>query len=536
MHDGRAWTRVDGMPMSEAVIQSRVRELSSAAQDHAVARRFDQATACFEQALALLPGDPDLLLQLSYMQSLAGHYRLAHRYALEASGKQEQRPEVVKELLARLRTFNEMPAMSACIERLLPMSRISIPLLITIAAQLTYAGQPEQAIAFLDEARRGDSDYPPTLLSRAHVLMFLGRFAEAGEDLARVLKRAPQLAQGYWLQSQVRRQSASENHIDRIIAQLQAPKRTEQDLALLGFALHKELDDLGRHDEAWEALRKGCASKRSSLRYDPAQAMRMFEGLRQFVPRTAAMRDAGTASATPVFIVGMHRSGTTLLEQLLDGHSDVAGLGELYDFTSAMRYATDHHCAGVMDARIPERAADVDFGEVGRRYLDGVAWRLKGEGFFIDKLPSNFLNAAFICEALPQAKILHMVRDPMETCFSNLRELFSDANPHSYDQLELADYFNEYRRLMAHWHERYPGRILDIDYARLTHDPESEARRACGFIGIKYEPGMLQLQSRTRGIVTASAVQVRGRIEARETPKWRAYEKHLQPLRQRLGG
>lgn len=525
------------MPMSEAGIQSRVRDLSSAAQDHAVARRFDKATACFEQALALLPGDPDLLLQLSYMQSLAGHYRLAHRYALEASGKQEQRPEVVKELLARLRTFNEMPAMSACIERLLPMSRISIPLLITIAAQLTYVGQPEKAIAFLDEARRGDPDYPPTLLSRAHVLMFLGRFAEAGEDLARVLKRAPQLAQGYWLQSQVRRQSASENHIDRIIAQLQAPKRTEQDLALLGFALHKELDDLGRHDEAWEALRKGGASKRSSLRYAAAQTGRMFEGLRQFAPRTRTVvtRDARVASATPVFIVGMHRSGTTLLEQLLDGHSDVAGLGELYDFTSAMRYATDHHCAGVMDARIPERAADVDFGEVGRRYLDGVAWRLKGEGFFIDKLPSNFLNAAFICEALPQAKILHMVRDPMETCFSNLRELFSDANPHSYDQLELADYFNEYRRLVAHWHERYPGRILDVDYARLTHDPESETRRACGFIGIEYEPGMLQLQSRTRGIVTASAVQVRGRIEARETPKWRAYEKYLQPLRQRLG-
>lgn len=537
MHENDARARIGGMPVSDTGIQARVRDLSSAAQDHAVARRFDEAAACFEQALALLPGDPDLLLQLSYMHSLAGHYRLAHRYALEASGKQAQRPEVVKELLARLRTFNEIPAMSACIERLLPMSRISIPLLINIAAQLTYAGQPEKAIAFLDEARRGDPEYPPTLLSRAHVLMFLGRFTEAGEDLARVLKRAPQLAQGYWLQSQVRRQSASGNHIDPIIAQLQMPQRPEQDLALLGFALHKELDDLGRHDEAWQALQKGCASKRSSLRYDATHTKRMFEGLRRFAPRTAVTRNAEAVfPATPVFIVGMHRSGTTLLEQLLDGHSNVAGLGELYDFTSAMRYATDHHCAGVMDARIPERAVDVDFGEVGKRYLDGVAWRLKGEEFFIDKLPSNFLNTGFICEALPQAKVLHMVRDPMETCFSNLRELFSDANPYSYDQLELADFFNEYRELMAHWHARYPGRILDVDYARLTRDPEKEIRRVCDFIGTAFEPDMLQLQSRTRGIVTASAVQVRGHIEVRETPKWRAYEKHLQPLRQRLGG
>jgi tetratricopeptide (TPR) repeat protein len=536
MHENVAWVRISGMPMSDTGIPARVRELSSAAQDHAVERRFDQAVGCFEQALALLPDDPDLLLQLSYMHSLAGHYRLAHRYALEASGKQAKTPEVVKELLARLRTFNEMPAMSACIERLLPMSRISIPLLINIAAQLTYAGQPEKAIAFLDEARRGDPDYPPTLLSRAHVLMFLGRFAEAGEDLERALKRAPQLAQGYWLQSQVRKQSAGGNHVERIIVQMQVPQRSQQDLALLGFALHKELDDLGRHDEAWRALQQGSASKRSSLRYDAAQTRRMFEGLHRFTPRAAATRNSEAVSATPVFIVGMHRSGTTLLEQLLDGHSDVAGLGELYDFTSAMRYATDHHCSGVMDARIPERAADADFGEIGKRYLDGLAWRLRGKGYFIDKLPSNFLSTAFICEALPQAKVLHMVRDPMETCFSNLRELFSDANPYSYDQLELADFFNEYRRLMAHWHARYPGRILDVDYARLTGDPGNEIRRVCDFIGIAFEPGMLQLQSRTRGIVTASAVQVRGRIEVRETPKWLAYEKHLQLLLQRLGG
>ena len=150
--------------------------------------------------------------------------------------------------------------MSAYIRRLLPMSRIPIPMLITIAAQLTYAGLPGEAIAFLDEARRGDPDYPPTLLSRAHVLMFLGRFEEAGQDLARVLKRAPHLAQGYWLQSQVRRQLADDNHVNQIRTQLQAPQRSPQDQALLAFALHKELDDLGRHDEAWDAVRQGCAS------------------------------------------------------------------------------------------------------------------------------------------------------------------------------------------------------------------------------------------------------------------------------------
>ena len=522
--------------MATEAMPARVAALKTRAQARAVAKDFAGATACYLEALGLSPGDPDILLQLSYMASLAGRYRSARDYALQASTIETAHGEVLKELLARLRTFNEIPAMLACIERMLPMSRIPIPSLLAIAAQLTYAGLPQKAIAFLDEARRADPDYPPTLLSRAHVLMFLGRFSEAGDDVSRSLARAPQIAQAYWLQAQVRRQTAGENHLAQIRAQLQLPQRTAQDRALLAFALHKELDDLGRYDEAWRALQEGCASKRSSLRYDPSRSSGMFERLLRFGGRAPHVRPPSSdVDAVPVFIVGMHRSGTTLLEQLLDGHSDVRGLGELYDFTSAMRHATDHHCAGVIDPEIVERGSAVDFGAVGERYLQGIAWRLSGERHFTDKLPSNFLNAGFICEALPQAKILHMVRDPMETCFSNLRELFSDANPYSYDQLELADFHVHYRTLMAHWHARYPGRILDVDYAQLTREPEQAMRRVCDFVGIPFEPRMLGMQSRTRGVVTASAVQVRDRIHVQEVPKWRAYAPYLAPLRERLG-
>lgn len=312
--------------------------------------------------------------------------------------------------------------------------------------------------------------------------------------------------------------------------------RSAEEPALLAFALHKELDDLGRYPEAWRALQQGCASKRSTLRYDAGATSRLFAALHGWPDAAGDSAPASEAGgAVPVFVVGMHRSGTTLLEQLLDGHRDVRGLGELYDFTSAMRHATDHHCPGVIDPRIVERAAQADFAAVGKRYLDGIAWRLDGERFFIDKLPSNFLNVGFICRALPDAKILHMVRDPMETCFSNLRELFSSANPYSYDPLELADYFLEYQRLMRHWHTRYPDRILDVDYAQLTNDPEAQLRRVAAFCGFDFEPAMLDLQSRQRGIVTASAVQVRGGIRAQDIPKWHAYAPYLQPLLDRLG-
>jgi len=208
----------------------------------------------------------------------------------------------------------------------------------------------------------------------------------------------------------------------------------------------------------------------------------------------------------------------------------VQGVGELYDFTSQMRWATDHHCKGVIDRRIVERAAGVDFGEVGAGYLRGMEWRLGKERCFTDKLPSNFLNLGFICRALPHAKILHMVRDPVETCFSNLRELFSEANPYSYDMLELADFHHQYERLMAHWRAAYPGRILDVDYRALTRDTENAVRRVAAFCGLAFTPDMLEIGKRERGVATASAVQVREGVVSREVPKWAPYEAHLRPM------
>jgi hypothetical protein len=306
-------------------------------------------------------------------------------------------------------------------------------------------------------------------------------------------------------------------------------------MALLYFALHKELDDLERHEEAWQALSSGAHCKRSTLSYEKSVTDRLFHALHAFEPSAAAHAQADTgALPTPIFIVGMHRSGTTLLEQLLAGHSEVKGIGELYDFTSAMRHATDHHCRGVIDETLVMRARDVDLGAAGRRYLEGVAWRVAGFRCFTDKLPSNFLNVGFIAHGLPQAKILHMVRDPMETCFSNLRELFSEANPYSYDLVELADYYHQYRRLMQHWHARFPGRILDVDYARLTTEPEAEVRRVAEFCGLEFTPAMLDMGSRDRGVVTASAVQVRAGIQTRERPKWAPYEPWLAGLRELL--
>lgn len=507
-----------------------------AAQQQFLRKDWPAARRTLQAIVATEPAHAAALLQLSYVESHLGHYRAARACALRARQAGVRHPQLVVDLLARLRTFNEAELLFATLQALPPPSQLSIALLLSIAAQLSYLNLQEQALPYLAQARNADPDYPPMLLASAQVLIYLGRFQEAEADLQRCLARAPELAPVYWQLARLRRQTTDANHVD-IIRDLLAKAGGDQErTALLAYALHKELDDLGDHEGAWRALEQACRAKRSLVQYDVAANKRLFDALHA-LPGHA---DGATPSVTvegrvPIFIVGMHRSGTTLLEQLLDGHGQVRGVGELYDFTSQMRYATDHHCRGVIDETIVARAGAVDWGSVGQGYLGKMEWRLGAERCFTDKLPSNFLNAGFICRALPGAKILHMVRDPVETCFSNLRELFSDANPYSYDPLELADYHRQYRSLMARWHEAWPGRILDVEYSALTRDPEPTMRRVAEFCGLDYEPAMLDIEGRERSVATASAVQVRQGIVARDKPKWAPYAGYLQPMIDALG-
>lgn len=469
------------------------------------------------------------LVETSYAESLAGRYRNARTAALMAYTLRPAAVDTRQQLAARLRTINEAGLLQELIRGSGPLDRIPIPLLLTYAAQLSYLNMQEAALPYLDEARRADPRYPPTLLSRGQVLTYLGRIDEAAAEFERCIAIAPEIGQAHWFLAHVRKATTGSNHVARLRAQLARPGLPVQEVASLAFALHKELDDLGEYDAAWQALEQACKAKRAGLRYDAADSARLIDALVEMPTGETALPPSGSRS-TPVFIVGMHRSGTTLLEQLLDGSQEVRGVGELYDFTSAMRYATDHHCRGVIDADIVRRSTGIDLGAVGRRYLDGMAWRLGGERFFTDKLPSNFLNIGFICQALPGARILHMARDPMETCFSNLRELFSDANPYSYDQRELAGFFVQYRRLMAHWHARFPDRIFDVEYAELTRAPEATMRRVAAFCGLDYVPAMSDPRNSGRAVATASAVQVRQGVVRQETPKWVAYARHLRPL------
>ena len=521
------------------MMATRVKDHYQKALGHFNARQWVHALAELESADAIQPGIPRVSVLRSYVESYLGHYRAAGEAALAAAAGKPDGMETVGDVFARLRTFNQGARLVGYIQQLGGAANLPIPNLLQAAAQLSYLNLQEEALELLREADRADPEYPPTQMSMAQVLVYLGQGELAVDRLRRVQKRAPEISDTYWLLAQLgRKLRQGANDVRDTLRQRQRLGLQARDRIHLDFALHRMLDDEGRFNEAFTHLQDACKAKRGTLPVASISQQPVLDALHSArLPRMLERNvPLPIGQPTPIFIIGMHRSGTTLLEQMLDGHSHVHGAGELYDFTSAMRYQTDHHCQGVIDQTIVERASSdgFDFKAVGDRYLQGLAWRLKDKPFFTDKLPSNFLNAGFICQALPQAKLLHMVRDPVEVCFSNLRELFSNANPYSYDQIELADFYLQYHQLMAHWREAYPGRILDIRYDRMVRDPETVIREVCDFCGLDFMPEMLAIGNRKRGVSTASAVQVREGIQVREVPKWKPYEAYLQPMIQRL--
>ncbi len=509
--------------MTQAQLQARI--------DAAMQRKdWPSAAVALREFTMIVPHSTRAWIELSYVESFQGHYRAAAEAIAAARHLPDQTTSDASDLLARLRTFNDGCGVRELSRALLQAPNPDAGLLSACAMQLSNLNDHAFALECARKAVTVDATGIGARLVRGQMLAQHGDMEHAAADFNWCLARVPGLAPAWWALSRLHRQTMDSNHVPSLRRVLATPGLGPADVAYAAFALHKELDDLGDSEGAWSALEQACMAKRSTLKNSVEDSRRLVDALVASPVAAATASPAIPSGRTPVFIVGMHRSGTTLLEQLLDAHPQVHALGEMYDFTSAMRHATDHHCPGVIDPVIVERAGGLDFAEVGQHYLDGMAWRLGQESHFSDKLPSNFLNLGFICQALPQARILHMVRDPVETCFSNLRELFSAANAYSYDQAELADYFIQYRRLMAHWHAAYPGRILDVDYARLTETPAAVMRDVAAFCGLEYVAAMSDTRSSTRAVATASAMQVREGVVHRQRPKWASYARQLQPL------
>lgn len=403
------------------------------------------------------------------------------------------------------------------------------------AASFRYKlAEHAEALALLDRAKTLGADGAEFRFSRGMQLVFNGRMKEAEAELDACLRIPSAPARATLELARLRKQTPQRNHLDDLARRTKSVADGSEEHAAIEFARYKELEDLGRFDEAWDALAHANAMMYARHSHDPAVSRRLFENLiAATTPEFLTPANVVHEGPQPIFIIGMPRSGTTVVDRLLGNHPDVTLAGELDDFALQLRWAANHQ--STLDDIVLERLPRIDYAELGRRYLDQTQWRAHGKPFFTDKLPRNWMVAGLIAKALPQARIVHLVRDPMAVCFSNFRVMFADAFAHIYDLDALASHYLQYRRVLEHWHAAMPGRILDVVYSDLVQRPEATMRRVVDFCGLDWDPACVDLMRNESAVATLSTAQVREPIHARALEEWRHYEKQLAPLKRALG-
>jgi len=390
-------------------------------------------------------------------------------------------------------------------------------------------------------------DQPRAWMSYGHVLRTVGRQAESVTAYRRCLTLAPTLGEAYWSLANLKVVRFTTDDLAAMEAALAQPGLGDDDRANLCFALGKALEDAGRFESAFDHYAKGNALRRAMWPYDWAQNRDYVRrSQRTFTPAFfKARQGVGEPAPDPIFIVGLQRSGSTLIEQILSSHSAVEGLSELPDLiaiASRLSASADSaapgqagSAAGVHYPAMLEDLAPERFAELGAEFLQRVQVHRKlGRPFFIDKLPNNFLQLGLIHLILPNAKIIDARRHPMACCLSGFKQNFARGAQFSYSLTDLGRYYRDYLDLMAHFDAVLPGRVHRVQYEDLIADPQTQVRRLLDYCGLAFEPGCLRFYESQRPVRTASSEQVRRPLFTEGLEHWRNFEPWLGPLRAQL--
>lgn len=377
-------------------------------------------------------------------------------------------------------------------------------------------------------------DHAAGRLSLGHALAALGDVAGAEKELEACVRIQPRHWPAYLHLSKLKRQTGQTQHLERLHDLLQRHGNDTGARIFLNMALGKEYEDLASYPQAFEHYARGKAAARATR---PASAERdraMFDALiRAFPDRQPEPGDHAPPDA-PIFIIGMPRTGTTLLNRILSSHPDVYPAGELQNFPTQLQRISGSRVALLSLPDIDAHTRHVDWRKLGRDYIESTRPATADRPRFTDDMPHNFLYAGFIARALPKARMICLRRDPLDTCLGNFRHLFrleSGFYDYSLDLLDTGRYYIQFERLMAHWRAVLPGRILELSYASLVETPDVAIRRALAFCGLPWHDDCLHSERNTAPVSTPSAWQVRAPIYTTALGRWRHYAAQIQPLR-----
>ena len=396
--------------------------------------------------------------------------------------------------------------------------------------------QHEEAVDLIEKAIGLNPNAAAFHHNIAGIYRRLGRLEEAEAEFRRAIALKPDYGEAYQGLSEMVTFRRGDPFLDQVLVQLASPELEDRVRCYFHFAAGKCLDDIGEYAAAFEQYRQG--NKAADKPFDSAEFRALIKDTiyvfnRAFIDE---LQDSGNPSEQPVFIVGMPRSGTTLVEQILASHSSVFGAGELSEMRQISKRASQlsriqqpwPNCVPGLNA--------LCLGMLADDYLGSIAGLLPSpHDRVVDKHPLNFQFVGLILLMFPRARVIHSVRDPLDTCISCFFQNFTKGQHYSFDLVQLAHFYNDYRRLMEHWEMLFPGRILTVEYERLLNDQETETRRLLDFCGLAFEPACLEFHKTSRAIKTASFLQVRKPIYKSSMQRWRRYSHELEEVAEILG-
>lgn len=467
-------------------------------------RRFVAAEDFYSQAIKLAPKEAGI--------------RIAHAKALAALGR---RVDSMKSL-----------------DKSVSLQPNDPKILHKCAMSFNQLSEYERALELWTTALDHVTDDPIILHNIAAVHRTLGNLSEAEKFANKAIVINPNIASAIYLRSDVRKVTQDDNHIAHLeehLSNTEFPAATKHQYLQ---ALAKEYEDIGDYKKSFETLKISTLVRRDGIDYDVKDDITLMSDMAKHYSAKffKTKREGFIGGKTPIFILGLPRAGSTLLERILGGHPDVTSMGERIDFDRSLRVQIReaHPGLNIEKEDFVTTSTAVDFRKLGATYMKRTAPYAGDTSHCLDKMPVNYLYSGLILTALPNAKIIHIRRSPMDACYAMLKMSFNRAYPFSYDLDELAYYYIAHHTLMQHWHEVLGEQMFEVNYKDLVADTQGTVRKLTDGCGLEWNPDILDYEKNKGASTTASAAQIRQPIYSSSVEKWRHYEAQLAPVRARL--
>ncbi|MCI5043753.1 MAG: sulfotransferase [Aquisalinus sp.] len=399
----------------------------------------------------------------------------------------------------------------------------------TLGVVFSRAGLHERAVGFYEAATRKAPEKSNYHYNLGAALQFVGKMKEANEAYRRCLALNSHDARALAAAAQITRQTETDNDIGALEVMFEKFRSNPDEALKLGHALAKAYEDLKRPADAMTWLGHAKSAKSKQIGYDSRTDRLLFAAAKD----TSSIKQQGYEDRSPIFIVGLPRTGTTLVDRILSSHAQVASAGELTDFSLALKRATGTTSRYVLDLETLRAAGGADLVQVGREFVEAARRVVPEAMHVIDKMPLNFLCSALIHQALPNAKIICLRRHPADSVLSNYRQMFATGFSYynySFDLADAARYYVEFDQLISHWRVQLPAtHFTEVHYENVVADIEAEARRLVSFCDLDWDPACIAFHENSAPVATASSAQVRQPLYSSSVGRWQRYQEYMRP-------